>query len=122
MYTVSIKTHFSSAHRLRNYNGACENIHGHNWQIEVAVETDKLNDLGMAIDFKDLKTLSSQVVSKLDHRNLNDIPPFDTQNPTAENIARYFYYEIGKKLPEDVKMKRVTIWETEKYSLIYAEN
>ncbi|HGY56797.1 MAG TPA: 6-carboxytetrahydropterin synthase QueD [Caldithrix abyssi] len=121
MYILSIETMISAAHRLREYDGNCVRIHGHNWKIRVEVKTDTLNELGMGIDFKELTDLSWQVVGRFDHQEINSIPPFDTMNPTAENLARYFYQEIGKLLPPPIRMHKISLWETDKYMVEYSE-
>ena len=93
MYEISIQTVFSAAHRLRNYQGDCEALHGHNWKVQVTVQTHKLNEIGLAIDFKMLKKITNEALSRLDHACLNDIAPFDDMNPSSENIARVLFEE-----------------------------
>ncbi len=121
MYKLSIQTHISAAHRLKEYEGACARIHGHNWKIEITVGSEKLDTVGMVIDFKDLSDLTWQVVGKFDHQVINDVPPFDKMNPTAENLSRFIYRELAKALPRHVKMHSVRLWETEKYFIEYSE-
>ena len=121
MYNLSIETMLSAAHLMRNYEGACSRLHGHNWKIKVEVSADKLNEAGMTIDFKDLEDISNQVISKFDHQYFNEIAPFDKINPTAENLARYFYREIAKLLPENIKMSKISLWETKNYLVEYSE-
>ena len=121
MYILSIETMISAAHRLREYDGNCVRIHGHNWKIRVEVKTDTLNDVGMGIDFKDLTDLAWRVVGRFDHQEINRIPPFDKMNPTAENMARYFYLEIGRLLPRHIQMHKISLWETDKYKVEYFE-
>ena len=120
MYILSIETMISAAHRLREYEGNCVRLHGHNWKIRVEVKTDTLNNLGMGIDFKDLADLAWQVIGRFDHQEINTIPPFDQMNPTAENLARYFYEEIGRLLPEPILMHKIALWETDKYRVEYS--
>lgn len=113
---------FAAAHLLRGYQGDCARLHGHNWQIEVFVEAAKLDKLGIAVDFRDIKNHTKSVISKLDHRYLNEIKPFDVLNPSAENIARYCFDEIGKLLNnKTAKVVRVVISETPHYSVSYEE-
>jgi 6-pyruvoyltetrahydropterin/6-carboxytetrahydropterin synthase len=121
MYQLSIETKISAAHFLRDYEGPCNRLHGHNWRLKVKVTASKLNEVGMAIDFKDLKEITLQVAERFEHRNLNEIPPFDQINPTAENMALHFYNEISKLLPENVKVKTVTVWENDTNQVEYGE-
>lgn len=113
MYEVTIETHFSSAHRLRQYNGECERLHGHNWIVKVSVASDKLNDLGMVMDFKELKTKTRDLMDKFDHQYLNEVPPFTELNPTTENIAGYVFDRLSKVVNTDsIKVSKVTVWES----------
>ncbi len=121
MYKLSIETAISAAHFLKEYSGACSRVHGHNWKIQVTVSATRTDRADMVIDFKDLKDLTWQVVGKFDHQMINEVPPFDGQNPTAENLSRYFYHEIARLLPEHVSMYSIRLWETEKYLLEYSE-
>jgi 6-pyruvoyltetrahydropterin/6-carboxytetrahydropterin synthase len=121
MFYLSVELNISSAHYLRDFNGACQRMHGHNWKIRVVVKAEELDDTGMAVDFKDLRDISEKVIMKYDHQNLNELPPFDKINPTAELMSRYFYQEIAKELPTHVSMSKISIWETEKYRLDYCE-
>ena len=121
MYHLSIQTSISAAHYLRNYQGDCERLHGHNWKIEVVVASEQLGPADMVIDFKDLNELTWGVVGKFDHQVFNEVPPFDKLNPTAENLSRYFYQQINKLLPRGVKVAKIKLWETEKYCIEYSE-
>ncbi len=121
MFFLSVELNISAAHFLRDFEGDCRRIHGHNWKIRVEVKSAAVNDVGMAMDFKDLKEASEKVVMRYDHQNLNEIAPFDSINPTAENMARYLYHEIAQTLPKEVSMSKISIWETEKYRLDYCE-
>lgn len=121
MHRLSIETVISAAHLLRDYDGNCSRLHGHNWKIKVEVNASQLDNIGMAIDFKDLKDLSWQVAGKFDHQIINEIAPFDKINPTAENLSQYFYREIAKLLPAEIKMSRILLWETDKYMVEYSE-
>lgn len=113
MYHVTIETHFSAAHLLRNYHGRCENLHGHNWKIEVTVSSDKLDEAGMAMDFTILKQKTKDVLRQLDHRNLNEIEPFTEINPSSENIAYFLFNLLTEKLKDyPVTLTRVTVWES----------
>jgi len=119
MYTILVKDKFSSAHNLRNYNGKCENIHGHTFEVELLLELEKLNSIGISIDFKDVKKVLKCELEKLDHYYLNQISPFDTINPSAENIAKFLYKSIKKELAE---LKEVFVWESENARASYKEN
>jgi len=113
-YYIKTVTDFAAAHSLRGYDGACQRLHGHNWKIEVEAKSDTLNEIGIVIDFKLLKSHVKTIIDKLDHYYLNDIAPFDKINPTAENIAKYFYDELDLLLTESVKINSVVIWETDR--------
>ncbi|RUM80869.1 MAG: 6-carboxytetrahydropterin synthase QueD [Candidatus Thioglobus sp.] len=122
MFVLKIVTDFASAHSLRNYPGNCSRLHGHNWQVEVSVESEVLDEIGVAIDFREIKKQTKEVVNRLDHQYLNEIPPFDELNPTAENIAKYFYEEVGQLINnKDVHVSEVIIWETPRASVAYSE-
>ena len=121
-YTLKIVTDFASAHTLRGYPGACSRMHGHNWKTEVEVVATALDEIGMGIDFKAIKRSTRQVTDELDHRYLNEIVPFDEINPTAENIAAYVYRGVAELINnERVKVKAVTLWETERACVRYEE-
>ncbi|MBW5290738.1 MAG: 6-pyruvoyl tetrahydrobiopterin synthase [Candidatus Ruthia sp. Asou_11_S2] len=122
MFALKIVTDFASAHSLRDYPGDCSRLHGHNWQVEMMVVARKLNSNGIAIDFREIKKQTKVVVKRLDHQYLNEIAPFDKLNPTAENIAKYFFDEVGQLInTNDVKVKEVTIWETPRASVTYSQ-
>ena len=113
---------FASAHSLRGYPGDCAKLHGHNWKIEVQVAGTQLNEIGMVIDFKEIKRHAKEVVKELDHTFLNDHPHFETVNPTAENIAVYIYKEIEKRIQTpEVKMHSLTVWENDRNCVTYSE-
>ena len=122
MFVLKIVTDFASAHSLRDYPGDCSRLHGHNWQVEVMVSSQVLDESGIAIDFREIKKQTKSVVKRLDHQYLNEIKPFDVLNPTAENIAKYFFDEIGILTnDENVKVKEVLIWETPRSAVTYSE-
>ncbi len=122
LYTLKIHTSFAAAHSLTGYPGACRNLHGHNWKVEIAVSARQLDTIGMAVDFKTLKHAANTVADRLDHQYLNDIPPFDQQNPTAENLAAYFYREVASLINNaQVHVCAVTLWETESACVQYTE-
>lgn len=122
MFEVAVEQGFASAHALRNYKGRCENVHGHNWKVRVVIEGEKLDQTGMLVDFLDVKSLLGEILDRIDHQFLNEIPPFDTINPSAENIAEYFYQQMTGRLtdtPVPVRIQEVKIWETEIQSATY---
>ena len=122
MFEVSVEQTFAAGHALRNYEGACENVHGHNFKVQVTIEGDRLDDTGMLVDFLDVKQSMREVIARLDHVFLNDISPFDVKNPSAENIAEYFYEELDRRLatnPVPVQIREVRVWETDIQSAAY---
>jgi len=122
-YTLKILADFASAHTLRDYPGDCSRMHGHNWKLEVEVTATTLDDVGMGMDFKTMKVATRKLAKTLDHRYLNDIAPFDVINPTAENIAQYFYQNLSQTLNIDTaKISAVTLWETDRACVHYSEN
>jgi len=123
MYEIFIKTHFSSAHYLRNYPGNCEHLHGHNWDVEVVVGSEKLNEIDVAIDFRDVKKVVAEIMSELDHINLNEHPAFTEMNPSSERIAEYIFRKLrdGLKAFPEVRPVRVKVCETPGSGVIYYE-
>lgn len=121
MYEVTVEETFAAGHALRNYQGKCENLHGHNYRIQVTLQGAELDSIGLLVDFVQVKKLLQTVVDRLDHQFLNDLAPFDTLNPSAENIARHFYDEISGGLNGDgrVTLRRIKIWETDTTSATY---
>jgi 6-pyruvoyltetrahydropterin/6-carboxytetrahydropterin synthase len=122
MFEVAVEQVFASAHALRNYKGRCENIHGHNWKVRVTIEGERLDDAGLLVDFIDVKNLMGEIIDRIDHQFLNEIPPFDVVNPSAENIAEYFWQKMSDGLvntPVPVKVTEVKIWETDIQSATY---
>ena len=122
MYELMIETQFSAAHQLRGYRGKCENLHGHNWRVQVTVSSEDLNDIGLAIDFHELKELTVEVLKNLDHSFLNDVFPFTELNPSSENIAKWVYESLRKKINgKEVSLSAVTVWESDSASATYFE-
>ncbi len=122
-YTLRIVTDFASAHTLRGYPGNCARMHGHNWKVEVEVIAEELDEFGMAVDFKVVKKATKDISSRLDHQYLNDLDMFTKQNPTAENIAAYFYAELSKQLNNHtVRVYAVTLWETDRACARYSKD
>jgi 6-pyruvoyltetrahydropterin/6-carboxytetrahydropterin synthase len=125
MYEVTVERGFSSGHYLRNYKGKCENPHGHNYKVRITLRGEKLDHAGLLLDFKDLKLVMRPVIERIDHQMLNDIEPFTEINPSAENLARFFYDETNKQLCEmtggRVHVKDCTIYETDTTTATYYE-
>lgn len=120
MYELSVRTRFSAAHHLAGYPGACASVHGHNWDVEVFVRGRSLNDLGMLVDFRDLKTAVNAAMQRLDHRNLNDIEEFSGGNPTSENIARWLFEHLSGTLGDgSFSVSRVCVHETQDSGACY---
>lgn len=118
MYKLRVESDFSAAHNLRGYEGKCEELHGHNWKVELAVESNQLDKLGMVLDFKFLKDRLNFVLEALDHKYLNDLAYFKEVNPTSENIASYIYGCLKKEIPA---LLNVTVWESDKARATYEE-
>lgn len=119
MYRIKVKRSFSSAHRLRGYKGKCENLHGHNWDVEVTAGSFRLDKLGMVLDFGDLKKIVDDVIVGLDHICLNDHPYFKKINPSSESLSRFFFDQVRKRLPRGVKLFEVAIAETPNNVAVY---
>lgn len=121
MYEVMIKTEFASAHNLRNYKGACEILHGHNWKVDIIVETEELDEQGLAVDFNLLREKTGRIIDELDHRYLNQLDAFSVKNPSSENIARHIFDKIKTDLGQSARVKKVTVWETDNAAASYFE-
>jgi len=122
MFEVTVEQTFAAAHALRNYKGGCENVHGHNFKVQVVLAGERLDDAGLLVDFIDVKNLMGSVMARLDHQNLNEVAPFDEKNPSAENIAEYFYSQMTGGLvntPVPVRILEVKVWETDIQSATY---
>ncbi|MBD3425779.1 MAG: 6-carboxytetrahydropterin synthase QueD [Candidatus Omnitrophica bacterium] len=121
MYKVKVTSHFSSAHNLRGYKGKCEDLHGHNWRVEVSAFSKELDELGMVVDFKELKAALGEVLGELDHSFLNDVEYFKRTNPTSENIARFIYQRM-EELNPSLRIREVTVHETDTSSATYVKD
>ena len=121
MFEVTIEQTFAAGHALRNYHGKCENVHGHNYRCQVTLEGAELDHTGLLMDFVALKRTLQSVIDRLDHQWLNDLPPFNVLNPSAENIAKYIYDEVNKGIggQADVRLGLVRLWETDTSSATY---
>lgn len=114
MYRLTVHTCFAAAHHLRHYQGDCENLHGHNWKVEVTVVARELDQAGLGIDFKVLKRETKLLLALLDHKYLNEIPPFDTLSPSSENLARFLFERLGERLNDgNVRVEKVNVWESD---------
>lgn len=114
MYEIKIKTDFAAAHCLREVGGKCESLHGHNFTVEVTVESEALDELGMVIDFRILKTKTQAVLQALDHRYLNELPLFKGKNPSSENLASYIFEELARQIDQQgYWVSWVAVWESE---------
>lgn len=118
MYSLKVEGAFSSAHNLRGYKGKCEDLHGHNWRIEIVVKSQELNNIGVVVDFNDLKKKLKAVLEEMDHKYLNKLKPFKKVNPTSENIAKYIYAKLITKMP---LLDSVTVWENATSCATYEE-
>ena len=125
MYEVTVEDTFSAGHYLRNYKGKCEKPHGHNYRVRVTLSGEKLDQAGLLLDFKELKDVLRPVMNYLDHEMMNELEPFTTVNPSAENLAKYFYDETNRHLADvtagRVRVKDCTIWETDTTTATYYE-
>jgi 6-pyruvoyltetrahydropterin/6-carboxytetrahydropterin synthase len=121
MFEVTIEETFAAGHALRNYRGKCENVHGHNYRAEVTLRGAELDAIGLLVDFVELKRVVHAVLDRMDHQWLNDFPPFDALNPSAENMAKYIYDEVSAalKTKEGVRVAWVRLWETDTASAAY---
>ena len=123
MYELTIKATFSAAHSLRDYDGPCSRLHGHNWVVEVVVRGERLQPNGILVDFREIKEATSDVLSRLDHMNLNEVPPFDKTNPTSENLARWIFEQVRERANTDnVRVTRVNVREAETSCASYFES
>lgn len=120
MFELSITGDFASAHFLRNYEGPCKNLHGHTWKVEATVQSDRINDIGLVVDFRDMKQRLKQTLMPIDHVCLNDLPYFKEVNPSTENLAIYIYREF-KSAVHPFVLKSVRVWESESSSVTYSE-
>ncbi len=126
MFEVSVEKSFAAGHALRGYKGKCENVHGHNYKVRVTLAGSELDSTGLLCDFVEIKRLMESIIGRLDHRFLNDLAPFDKLNPSAENLARYFYQELQRGMREapaavPVHIGEVKVWETDVTTAAYRE-
>ena len=125
MFEVTVEDSFAAGHYLRNYRGKCENPHGHNYKVRVTLAGQELDKAGLLLDFKDLREVMRPVVERLDHQMINDLEPFTERNPSAENLAKYFFDEANIRLKKStngrVRVKDVTVFETDSTTAKYSE-
>lgn len=121
MFEIVIKTGFSASHKLVGYKGNCSNLHGHNFGVEICVEGKTLDKIGMVFDFRKIKKIADKIISKLDHKYLNEIEPFSRVNPTSENIAKYIFEKLKNKLPKNIKLIWTKVSEGESAYCRYRE-
>lgn len=119
MFEVKVESHFAAAHHLLNYEGECENQHGHNWKVEVYMQGEDLDKSNILMDFKVLKQILNKVLDKLDHQDINKLPAFENVSPSSEIIAKYIYDQLKDELP---KITKVSVWETERACATYWED
>jgi len=113
MFEISVRQHFDAAHYLREYNGKCEALHGHRFEVVVSLKSDKLNEIGLAYDFTELKKHLNEIIDKYDHTCINDVVPFDEINASSENIAVSIYEQLKEKLGEfATALSSVQVWES----------
>lgn len=123
MYRLTIKTGFAAAHNLINYQGDCENLHGHNWKVEVTVVARELDQAGLAIDFKVLKKETNLVLDELDHKYVNQHHFFQTISPSSENIARFLFQELSQRLNNgNITVEKIGVWESDNACAEYFES
>ena len=121
MYELRVITQFAAAHQLRIFRGKCEKLHGHNWRIEVSLAGDKLNDGGLLIDFGEVKEATDGILEELDHSFLNELPQFEDQSPSSENIAAYVFEKLSSKLNNKrIRVTKVTAWESDSAGASYS--
>jgi 6-pyruvoyltetrahydropterin/6-carboxytetrahydropterin synthase len=120
-YEISAETTFSASHQLRGYKADLEPLHGHNFKVEAFVTAEVVPESGLVMDFLELEARLKEVVAPYEHRHINDIPPFDRENPSTENLARFIHGELLRRLPPKVILRRVRVWEAPTYSASYGE-
>lgn len=118
-FTVFKEYRFSAAHAIRGHRGGCQNLHGHNYRVRVHVSANQLDSLGMVVDFSDLKLLLEKILGRFDHAVINELPPFDERNTTAELLAQFVAEEVARNLPPGRWLRRVEVWETDASCAVY---
>lgn len=121
MFKAKVIDSFSAAHSLRGYQGDCERLHGHNYRVEVAVVSDALDPVGIVMDFRDLKQALKAILKEMDHQYLNELPCFETRNPSAENIAAHIFGHLRALIPAPARLHEVAVWENDTSCALYGE-
>ncbi len=120
MYELKVVTQFAAAHRLDNFYGKCEALHGHNWKVEIFVTAASLDEAGLVLDFGKIKSRAKEVLDEIDHTFLNELPAFQHQNPSSENLARYLFERLSSALNDQrVTVSRIAVWESDHTSAAY---
>ncbi len=119
MYELVVQKSFAGAHNLRDYDGECEKLHGHNWKVEVTLKSKVLDKLGMVLDFKIIKKTLDEILSRFDHSYLNELEEFRQENPTTENVSKIVYENLNEKLPPEISVAKVRTWESENCAAAY---
>jgi len=122
IFEISIEMVFSASHIIIGHPGKCARLHGHNWTVEVSVLTPELNDIGLGIDFQDIKSKVTQLIDQLDHYHLNDLPYFKNKNPSAEEVCRFIYQSLEKEFEAPIKLSQVSLWETDRCCVRYKKS
>ncbi len=122
MYELMITSQFAAAHQLKEFHGGCENLHGHNWRVEVHVRGSRLEDNGLLLDFREIKQATKETLDDLDHHFLNEVDAFKDMNPSSENIARHIFKRLSRSLDsENIRVSKVTAWESDNACASYSE-
>jgi len=122
MFEIRVEEKFSAAHQLKGYEGKCEELHGHNYRVEVAISGKDLTEAGLLLDFKEVKRVLREIIDEyFDHKMLNEVELFKDRNPSAENIAQVIFYLVKEKLPKNVRLEWVRVWETDTSSALFKE-
>jgi 6-pyruvoyltetrahydropterin/6-carboxytetrahydropterin synthase len=120
MFELKIITQFAAAHRLLNFQGKCEQLHGHNWKVEVFIRSTQLDSAGLVRDFGEIKAVTHDVLNRLDHHYLNELIPFKEENPSSEHIARYLFQELSRRLNDDrAQVSKISVWESDSACATY---
>jgi 6-pyruvoyltetrahydropterin/6-carboxytetrahydropterin synthase len=125
MYTLTVEETFAAAHQLRGYRGKCENMHGHTWKAALSVAGEKLNDIGLLVDFQEIKAVLREITAMFDHKDINGVQPFDAINPSSENLSKFFYDEAVKRFATQtpaLKVVSAAVWESPVSYCVYTES
>lgn len=120
-YEIIVESSFSAAHHLKGHKGKCETMHGHNWKIQVAFNSNKLNKIGLVLDFGEAKELLNKILDELDHKDISEIDFFKKNNPTSELIAKFIFIKLDNLIKSKATLKKVSVWETPTSCASYAK-